>query len=324
MALRTNILAQVDDYFDSLNSGLSTFSSCEAAIAGLQSIEGGLDEKGRFHLTILKQFVPLEYIQNEDHREAYLFKYHAKVSLMTFGFAAVNAEMLTQAKIDIVLMDDCNIVPELISMIALFSLNKFGSEPVRVVMCGDDRVEPVSDEHLLAEYNYGQSLFKRLRLLDCLPTVKLDKVFNVPPVFAHHFSNCTPGECIVDFIEVEIDDSQGIWSRRQNVLEAEELVDYYEREGLGKEREKCVVLSPFNAQCDLLADVFTDRGVTDPPLIVTVDKFSGAHAPIVLCSLAIPKLNGFLKERLPTIMTRATVKLILFKSPSINFEHEKF
>lgn len=308
---RSRLLALVDDYLDSLsNANVPSITSCEAAISFLDRCKN-LDDKVSQYLEQLKQLVPLEYIQNEDQREAYLFKYHANVSLMTFGYAAVNAKLLSEAKVDFILMDDCNLVSELMTIIPLCQLK---CSP-RMVLFGDALVEPVGDDEMLRRFNFGSSLFSRMSLLDCLPTVKLDCIYNVPKQLEHHFNNkFTIGQCVVDFIEVECDNIETVLQSKQNVLEAEEIVDYFINESLDSD---CVCLTPFNAQCDLIQDVLADRQVTNGPQLYTFDKFSGSHAKIVLCSLVLPRLNSFLMERLQMIFTRATDKLVIFHSPQI-------
>merc|ERR1712072_245023 len=105
----------------------------------------------------------------------------------------------------------------------------------------------------------------------------------------------------------------------QNLGEAEFVVAVYMyMRLLGYPAGRISVLTTYNGQKDLLADIFKQRCAKDPkyglPQINTVDKYQGSQNDYVLLSLVRTKHVGHLRDarRIVVAMSRARLGLYVF------------
>ncbi|BAM41445.1 conserved hypothetical protein [Theileria orientalis strain Shintoku] len=293
----------------------------------------------------LNELLPFEILRNNRDRMKYLVENYSRIVAMTCTHASIAKEELATLNYKSLVFEEAAQILEIESFIPICSNIK------RLVLCGDHlQLSPIIQNGALQKYsNLNQSLFLRLIRLN-YPYVQLNvqarSKGEILDVYKNFYPNriYTLGEeevsgdevaklihdlrrrldsgtltvslnCVVQFINVNGEESSPIRHFYQNLEEAQYCVSLYMLMRLLGLRD-IVILTAYNGQKCLIEDVVKKRcswnNRIEAPLVSTIDKFQGRQADYVIVSLVRTKNVGYLRDPRRFVVATSRSKLGLY------------
>eukprot|EP01083_Nonionella_stella_P249693 863101_1 len=280
-----------------------------------------------------------ELLRTTKDRSQYLLTRQSAIVAMTVTHAAIKRDELIGNKLeyDTLIMEEA---AQILDIETFIPMTVSQQRLKRIILIGDHhQLPPIIKNRAFAAYSkLDESLFHRLvrlgtphHLLNmqgrCRPSIRSLWSWNYPYAIGD-LSSCDFANagfcCSYQLIGVDGEEHQPSPYFYQNISEAEYVVNCFMFMRLiGYPRDKITILSTYNGQKHLIADIVNKKCASDPLFgaphcISTVDEYQGSQNDFVLLSLVRTRSVGHLRDvrRLIVALSRAKYGLYVFaKTP---------
>jgi hypothetical protein len=278
----------------------------------------------------IESFRPFEILRTVKDRSQYLLTRQARLVAITSAGLCNNMQSFidSQVRFTSVVIEDCSLLLDVDSVMAILSQVDPKSNLKRVILVGDhSHLPPVVTRKDLSS-TFSRSLFERLVRLG-VTTTELRDQWRAPHIAHLWRSDLEQGSKIsypvgmkhaFQFVHVDGPETQPMMHFYQNLQEAEFIVGAYMYLRLaGWGREQISILASYNGQRMLIKDVMKAKCASnplfgEPAIVTTIDQYQGQENDIVLVSLVRTEGPGHNSDvrRLVSALSRAREAVYVF------------